>query len=123
MVSYLELAAKRNHRAAVLHLADMKFAQEAFASAAELYVQALSLPCLAAEPPTPGLPWKVWDNDCDACSTYAQAAVAFEHAKNWAKAAEYYNSAAEEAFSNPLMAKKAMAWQEQAAKCESKAEE
>ncbi len=119
---YLELAAQRRHRAAVFHLADMRFAQNAFAPAAELYAEGLQLPRLPAEPPNPGLPWRVWDNDPEPPQAFAQVALAYEKAGNFAKAAEFYNSAAEEAFANPLLAKKAMAWQEQASKCEAKAE-
>jgi hypothetical protein len=119
---YLELAAQRKHRAAVFHLADVRLSQNAFAVAAELFVEASQLPRLSAELPIPGLPWRVWDNDPELHHAYAHAAQAYEKAGNFVKAAEYFNSAAEEGFANPLLAKQAMAWQEQAAKCEAKAE-
>lgn len=117
---YLELAAQRKSRSATLHLADMKCAQEKWADAVALYEQANSLPPLSEERPDESLPHNVWCNSLTRIALYARAAECFERLEKWADAAEWYGSASEEAFCDPLRAKEAMKYQELQAKCEGK---
>lgn len=130
---FLKLASARGNRNALLHLGDMNFAQRHWKDAATFYEKAVSTPPPPAssksgaqaddETDTLGLlqtslPSNVWSNSVSNAMLYAHIAEAYEKAGENAKAAEWYSSASEEAFADPLMAKKAMLWSEKAASLE-----
>lgn len=130
-IFFLKLAAARGNRNALLHLGDMNFAQGKFGAAADFYekaTKAAPVPAVAApsedEVDTLGLlqtklPTNVWNNSVSIPSLYARIGEAYERlGTENAKAAEWYSSASEEAFADPLMAKKAMMWSEKAASLE-----
>ena len=118
---YLRLAARKD-RFATLHYADMKFAQEQWQEAAKLYEQAMSLPIPTEETPDSSLPHNVWPNVMSTTALYARVAECYELLGKWSDAAEWWGSAAEEAFCDPLKAKQAMQYQEKQSACEAKIE-
>lgn len=110
---YLQLAAQRNHRSAVLHSAEIEFAQEKYAEAAKLFIAGATLSELS-ENPHPALPFNVWPASTTSTSSlYAKAGECFEKLEKWSDAAEWFGSAAEEAFADPMKAKQAMQYQAQ----------